>query len=120
MFIAGGVVFAPPSEQGTPVLLSQILVNLLKWSAGRKIGQIMEETKAKRLSPKEQAILDALVANENEFVPTKVILDTVWGPDFAGEPQTVAVHISWLRSKIRPHTIISGHRRGYKFIRSAA
>ena len=31
------------------------------------------------------------------------LLDRVWGPDRAGDPRTVDVHIRWLRAKVEPN-----------------
>jgi DNA-binding response OmpR family regulator len=47
------------------------------------------------------------------------LLAQVWGPEYAGEPQGVYVHIRWLREKIetnpqKPKRIVTVRGVGYK------
>jgi DNA-binding response OmpR family regulator len=71
------------------------------------------------LAPREFALLQALASNAGQVVSVDQLLAEVWGPDFAGEPQVVYVHIRWLREKIednsrRPRRIVTVHGVGYK------
>ena len=77
---------------------------------------MISDTILRRLSPKERAIYDLLSENANTFVSGEAILRTVWGPDFVGESQTLAVHICWLRKKIGDLEIVSRRKIGYKLV----
>lgn len=48
-------------------------------------------------------ILAFLARNADRVVTSKMILQTVWGPEYGGEIQTLRVHVSNLRKKIEPH-----------------
>jgi DNA-binding response OmpR family regulator len=71
------------------------------------------------LAPREFALLQTLALNASQVVSVDELLAEVWGPDFAGEPQVVYVHIRWLREKIEadprhPRRILTVHGVGYK------
>ncbi len=73
------------------------------------------------LAPREFALLQTLALNAGQVVSVDDLLVQVWGPDFAGEPQVVYVHIRWLREKIeedsrRPQRILTVHGVGYKLV----
>ncbi len=52
------------------------------------------------LTPREYALLDALMRRPGEIVPKSELLDRVWGIDFDGTPAIVEVYIGYLRNKI--------------------
>lgn len=52
------------------------------------------------LTPREFALLDALMRRCGEVVPKQRILDVVWGLDFPGDPNVVEVYVRYLRQKI--------------------
>jgi DNA-binding response OmpR family regulator len=52
------------------------------------------------LTPREFALLDALMRCRGEVVPKQRILDVVWGLDFPGDPNVVEVYVRYLRQKI--------------------
>ena len=52
------------------------------------------------LRPKEFQLLAMLAAHPGRAYTRRQLLDRVWGPDHAGDPRTVDVHVRWLRSKI--------------------
>lgn len=73
-----------------------------------------------RLALQEFRLLDLLMTHADRVLPTAVILDELWGPDFAGDVGTVAVHVLRLRKKLEPHRGASRHLRtvrgvGYVF-----
>jgi DNA-binding response OmpR family regulator len=75
---------------------------------------------ALRLKPKEYDLLLHLVRHKGQVLPRNLILERVWGWDFAGGTRTVDVHIRWLREKIEinpttPTRIITVHGVGYRF-----
>lgn len=52
------------------------------------------------LTPREFALLEALMRSRGEVVPKQRILDGVWGLDFPGDPNVVEVYVRYLRQKI--------------------
>jgi two-component system response regulator VicR len=52
------------------------------------------------LTLKEYDLLDYLLANAGKVMSREVLLDKVWGYEYAGDSRTVDVHIRWLREKI--------------------
>jgi DNA-binding response OmpR family regulator len=55
-----------------------------------------------RLNPKEYDLLVYAVRNRGIGLSRDMILEKVWGWDFAGGTRTVDVHVRWLREKIEP------------------
>jgi DNA-binding response OmpR family regulator len=52
------------------------------------------------LTPREFALLEALMRRPGEVVSKQKLLDTVWGLDFSGDPNVVEVYMGYLRRKI--------------------
>ena len=52
------------------------------------------------LSPREFALLEALLRHPGEIVAKSDLLDRVWGDDFEGDPNVVEVYVGYLRRKI--------------------
>lgn len=72
------------------------------------------------LALQEFRLLELLMASADHVVPSVVILDTLWGQSFAGDPGTVAVHVLRLRRKFDRWPGASRHLRtvrgiGYVF-----
>ena len=55
------------------------------------------------LTRTEFDILAYLAQNADCVVTSKMILQKVWGPEYADDTQTLRVHVSHLRKKIEPH-----------------
>jgi two-component system, OmpR family, KDP operon response regulator KdpE len=55
------------------------------------------------LTPTEFDILSFLARNAGLVVTQRMILEHVWGPEWAEDAQTLRVHVSNLRKKIEPH-----------------
>lgn len=73
-----------------------------------------------RLNHKEYELLLFLVRNRGIALSREVILERVWGWDYAGDSRTVDVHVRWLRSKIEPDPanptrILTIRGIGYRF-----
>ncbi len=54
------------------------------------------------LAPKEFDLLAELIRHRGAVLSRDLLLERVWGFDFAGDTRTVDVHIRWLREKIEP------------------
>ena len=52
------------------------------------------------LSPREFALLEALMRHPGEIVSKADLLERVWGEDFEGDPNVVEVYIGYLRRKV--------------------
>ena len=52
------------------------------------------------LTPREQAVLAALLRRSPEVVAKQDLLDEVWGIDFEGDPNIVEVYVGYLRRKV--------------------
>jgi len=52
------------------------------------------------LSPREFALLEALLRQKGDIVSKQDLLDRVWGEDFEGDPNVVEVYVGYLRRKI--------------------
>ena len=73
-----------------------------------------------RMKPKEFDLLLFLVRHRGQVLSRNLILERVWGWDYAGGTRTVDVHIRWLREKIEkepthPNRIITVQGVGYRF-----
>jgi DNA-binding response OmpR family regulator len=71
-----------------------------------------------RLSPREFQLLRCLVEQAGTTLRRAELLDRAWGRDATPSPQTVDVHIAWLRRKLetdprRPVLIRTVHGVGY-------
>lgn len=53
-----------------------------------------------RLTRTEFDILALLARNEGRVVTSRMLLESVWGPEYIGDTQTLRVHVSHLRKKI--------------------
>jgi DNA-binding response OmpR family regulator len=72
------------------------------------------------LTPKEFDLLAELIRHKGAVLTRDLLLQRVWGFDFAGDSRTVDVHIRWLREKIeadpaRPERIETVRGIGYRF-----
>jgi len=70
------------------------------------------------LSPREFALLEALMRHTGEVVAKTDLLERVWGEDFQGDPNVVEVYIGYLRRKVdRPfgrHDLETVRGEGYR------
>lgn len=72
------------------------------------------------LSPKEFALAHFLARHAGETMSKERLLAEVWGAFSEVEPQTVSVHMSWLRAKLEddpahPVHFLTMRGRGYRF-----
>ncbi len=72
------------------------------------------------LRAKEFDLLLLLVENQGKVLQKDEIFNTIWGFDSESEPQTVTVHMKWLREKIEedpkhPKHILTVWGIGYRF-----
>jgi two-component system, OmpR family, KDP operon response regulator KdpE len=73
-----------------------------------------------RLTPKEFELLRQLVANQGKTLTHRWLLQTVWGPDYGEETESLRVLVNQLRKKIepdprKPRYILTEPWVGYRF-----
>lgn len=73
------------------------------------------------LPPREFRLLYTLGRRAGAVVSTEQLIEQVWGPTFAGEPQILYVHIRSLREKLEadpqnPQRILTVRGVGYKLV----
>ncbi len=83
-------------------------------------GTVSKNGKPVVLSPKELALTCYLLKHPGEVVSKERLLAEVWGAFSEVEPQTVSVHMSWLRAKLEddpshPRYFITVRGKGYRF-----
>jgi len=103
------------TAKASPAILraGQIEVDISRHTVTRN-GTALE------LTPKEFDLLVFLIHNRGRVFSRDILLERVWGYDYAGDTRTVDVHIRWLRQKIEldpdhPVRIITVRGVGYKF-----
>lgn len=82
-----------PLPSGPPVTVGDLIVDPRTYQL--HIGDIPQQ-----LPRKEFHLLYLLVAGAGAVLPRQHLLDTVWGPGYPGDPQTIDVHIARLRRRI--------------------
>jgi len=73
-----------------------------------------------RLTPKEFGLLHQLVSNQGKTLTHRWLLQSVWGPDYGGEMESLRVLVNQLRKKIEPDPsepryILTDPWVGYRF-----
>jgi DNA-binding response OmpR family regulator len=53
-----------------------------------------------RLARQELRLLELLMSNADRVLGHQFLLDSLWGPGYAGDPGTLAVHMLRLRKKL--------------------
>jgi two-component system alkaline phosphatase synthesis response regulator PhoP len=69
------------------------------------------------LTPKEFELLRYLIINQGRVLSRNLLLEKIWGYEYAGDTRTVDVHIRRLRKKIDEDIIETVRGVGYKFVK---
>ncbi|MEA3377622.1 MAG: response regulator transcription factor [Chloroflexota bacterium] len=72
------------------------------------------------LTPTEYRLLECLVENKGRVIPHQELLERVWGPEYAGATDSLALYVRYLRKKLEenpaePHYILNRWGMGYWF-----
>ena len=83
-------------------------------------GEVRRGGEPLHLKPKEYDLLVFLARNRGMVLSRDLILERVWGWDYAGGTRTVDVHVRWLRGKIEadpatPTRLVTVRGIGYRF-----
>lgn len=106
----------PSAQPDDTVQIGKLKVNFASYTAHD------EHDSEVRMSHKEFAILQYLVAHANQIITRHDLLEKVWGYDETPTTRTVDNFIVRLRQKVEfdpdsPRIILTVHGTGYKFIR---
>ncbi len=74
-----------------------------------------------RLSPIEFSLLEQLVINAGKVLTHRMLLQSVWGPEYGREAEYLRVYINRLRHKLEPdatspHYFVTEPGVGYRFV----
>lgn len=81
---------------------------------------VMKNNKTVNVTSKEFELLCLLIENKGQTLNKDFIFNRIWGADSESEPQTLTVHIKWLRQKFEdnpknPAKIVTVWGRGYRW-----
>ena len=101
------------TDRGDILTFEDLTINLTR-------REILLQGDPLRLKPKEYDLLVFLARNRGTVLSRDLILERVWGWDYAGGTRTVDVHVRWLREKVEPdpgnpNRIITVRGIGYRF-----
>ena len=74
-----------------------------------------------RLSPTEFSVLKQLVASTGKVLTHRMLLQSIWGPEYGGEAEYLRVYINRLRQKLEsdptnPRYLLTEPGVGYRFV----
>ncbi|HKV59604.1 MAG TPA: response regulator transcription factor [Ktedonobacteraceae bacterium] len=74
-----------------------------------------------RLSPTEFSVLKQLVTNAGKVLTHRMLLQSIWGPEYGGEAEYLRVYINRLRQKLEPDPaspryLLTEPGVGYRFV----
>jgi DNA-binding response OmpR family regulator len=99
-----------PEADDTMLVLGDVVLR----RAAREVGVAGEPVE---LRPKEFDLLAYLMENRGAVLSRDLLLERVWGYDYAGGTRTVDVHVAQLRRKLgRPELIRTIRGAGYKAV----
>jgi len=98
-------------------------------SSSRQFGELSIDLTARvvrlrdtevRLSPTEFAVLKELVSNAGKVLTHRMLLQSIWGPEYGGEAEYLRVYINRLRQKLEadpanPRYLLTEPGVGYRF-----
>jgi two-component system, OmpR family, KDP operon response regulator KdpE len=75
-----------------------------------------------KLTPHEYGLLEKLIKNEGRVVTNRVLLETVWGPDYVADNTFIKKYVYRLRTKLEdnpanPSLLLCERGIGYKFVK---
>ena len=74
-----------------------------------------------RLSPTEFALLKQLISHAGKVLTHRMLLQSIWGPEYGGEAEYLRVYINRLRQKLEadpghPRYLLTEPGVGYRFV----
>ena len=87
--------------------LTENIVTVGNISLNRTTFELFSDSGNFRLANKEYQLIEMLMVNQNQLIPTERFMEKIWGYDSEAEINVVWVHISFLRKKLQQlHAII--------------
>lgn len=104
----------PMPEPAGEIIAGDLRINLKAHTA--EVGGRMLE-----LTPRLFDLLVVFAKNANRVLSPEELMQQVWGAEWIGEPQTLYVHIRWLREKLEtdpahPQRLLTVRGVGYKYV----
>ena len=96
--------------------------NLGDFTIDRAARRVVLGEREVKLTAREFDLISYLLAHPGRVHTRDVLLENVWGHEFAGDRKTVDVHIRWLREKfagISPFEIVTVRGIGYRLDRAS-
>jgi len=81
--------------------LTENIVKVGNISLNRSSFELFSDSGSFRLANKEYQMIEMLMVNQNQLIPTEKFMERIWGYDSEAEINVVWVHISFLRKKLQ-------------------
>ena len=81
--------------------LTENIVTVGNISLNRTTFELFSDSGNFRLANKEYQLIEMLMVNQNQLIPTEKFMEKIWGYDSEAEINVVWVHISFLRKKLQ-------------------
>ena len=81
--------------------LTENIVTVGNISLNRTTFELFSDSGNFRLANKEYQLIEMLMVNQNQLIPTEKVMERIWGYDSEAEINVVWVHISFLRKKLQ-------------------
>jgi len=81
--------------------LTENIVTVGNISLNRTTFELFSDSGNFRLANKEYQLIEMLMVNQNQLIPTERFMEKIWGYDSEAEINVVWVHISFLRKKLQ-------------------
>ena len=81
--------------------LTENVVKVGNISLNRSSFELFSDSGSFRLANKEYQMIEMLMVNQNQLIPTEKFMERRWGYDSEAEINVVWVHISFLRKKLQ-------------------
>ncbi len=81
--------------------LTENVVKVGNISLNRSSFELFSDSGSFRLANKEYQMIEMLMVNQNQLIPTEKFMERIWGYDSEAEINVVWVHISFLRKKLQ-------------------
>lgn len=81
--------------------LTENVVKVGNISLNRSSFELFSDSGSFRLANKEYQMIEMLMVNQNQLIPTEKFMERIWGYDSEAEINVVWVHISLLRKKLQ-------------------
>lgn len=105
-------IIAPEKDEGRMVM-GRLIIDQDRF-------EVLVDGERQDLTPKEFELLSFIASNPGKVFSRELLLEKIWGYDFAGDSRTVDVHIRHLRQKLEKYSGMSQYIEtvrgvGYRF-----